>query len=113
MAEFECCKRPGQRIYYFVMVVIFTVILVIQLVTLGTFGVQFSRTRSFWSKNNLGPTAVCVLYGDKGTDIMYNPILSNNASCGFTLWGLVTVIIVLIIWIVFHVIMGLIGRPKM
>lgn len=101
MAEGRCCKRAGQRFYYLVMTILYGIVLVIELVTLGTFGVQFSRMRSHFSSD------VCVLYADNNL----NP--GNNASCGFTLWGLVTIIVVLLVWMVFHVIMALIGRPKM
>ena len=56
---------------------------------------------------------VCVLYGREHSENSLNPDLRNNASCGFVLWGLVVVIVILILWIVAYVIMGLLGRPKM
>ena len=111
MAEFGCCKRAGQRVYYLIMAIMYGVTLVIELVTLGTFGVQFARTRSFWKDHVTGSSQVCVLYG--GSSDGMNPSLGNSASCGFTLWGLVSVIIVLVVWTIFHIIMAIMGRPKM
>ena len=116
MVEFECCKTSLQRVYYFVIVAILTVILFLQIITLGIFGVQFSRTRSFWTEHvNPSATEVCVLYGrdDSRDSLSRNPMLSNNASCGFILWGLATSIFVALVWIASQVIMGLLGRPRM
>jgi len=100
MGECGCCKRAGQRTYYTIFAVVYVITMVIELVSLGTFGVQFSRTRSLFEGD------VCVLYGEDNT-------VKKNASCGFTLWAMTTVVLVLLIWAVFHIIMALLGRPKM
>ena len=108
------CARPRQRTYYSIMGAIFLIIIIIEVVTLGTFGVQFTRTMAFWRDHDMpgADSEVCVLYGRSSTDGI-NPILTNNVSCGFSFWGIVTILIVLLIWMILHAIMAALGKPRM
>lgn len=109
----NCCKRWFCRLYYALMAVVYLIILAIQLITLGTFGVQFTRTNSFHGTHS-DTSAVCVLYG-KSMDpsSLFNVVLTNSASCGFTFWGIVTIVLVLLVWMALHVVLAIIGKPKM
>jgi hypothetical protein len=112
MVQVECCERWGHRLYYSIMAGVYIIMLITTLVTLGTFGVQFSKTMSF-HYTSTGRSAVCVLYGtEPEQNDAFNVRLTNNASCGFTLWGLVTIVLVLVVWIALHVVLALIGKPK-
>ena len=111
MAQVECCKRWGHRVYYVIMTGVYIVILLATLVSLGTFGVQFSATRRFHDRV-ASSSSVCVLYGLDREDNAINVRLTNNASCGFVLWGLVTIVLVLVVWIGVHVVLALLGKPK-
>lgn len=104
----ECCKRWSARLYYVLLAVVYLVILIIELVTLGTFGVEFTRTNSLYTTD-----PVCVLYGSATETNEVNVLLNNNASCGFTFWGIVTVVLVLLVWTGLHIVMALCGKPKL
>ncbi len=104
------CTNPGVRVYYLIMAGLCALTILLEVVILGTFGLQFSKTRSFWGNYVNGNSEVCVLYGTaspKG-----NPFLSNNAACGFVLWAIISIIIVLIVWTVYFIILAAIGLPK-
>lgn len=110
----KCCARWQQRLYYSIISAILMLILFIQLVTLGTFGVQFSSTNSYWSQQVESGGTVCVLYGDEPKDLEANIALPTSAgACGFVLWAIVTTILISIVWIVVQVFMAIIGKPKM
>ena len=88
----------------------FAITLFIEVIALGTFGVQFSRTRSFWVNHVNGDSKVCVLYGTISSNI--NPMLTYNASCGFALWALISIVIVLLTWTIYYGVLAVMGRPK-
>ena len=94
------------------MAVVYAVLLLIKVVTLGTFGRQFADTTRFWRDHVASSVnAVCVLYGSDSID-SFNPSLGNNASCGFVFWGVVTMILVMVVWMVVYVMMAILGRPR-
>jgi len=92
------------------MAALLTLTLLTEVVAAGTFGIQFVRTRSFWEKSVNKDSKVCVLYGTPSSGV--NPALTNNASCGFVLWGIASTIIALVIWIIYYIIMAAVGCPK-
>ena len=109
-----CCKIFLDRVYYIAMAALYILTIIIQLVTLGTFTSQYSRTNSFYTDNLGSSLVVCTLYGEgMGVDDKFNVALSDNASCGFVFFGIMAVIIVLLILIAIHVIMAIVGKPKM
>lgn len=110
----KCCKRWPHRLYYSIMAGIYGVVLIAQLVTLGTFGVQFSLIDRFHDKHVPDGSRVCVLFGKKiDASSPLNVRLTNNPSCWFVLWAVVATVLVLLVWIGGHVIMAIIGKPKM
>ena len=109
----ECCARWRRRLYYVIISALVGLILFIQLVSLGTFGVQFSRTTSFWKEHvDESVSVVCVLYGTESTGLANIALPTSASACGFVLWGNVTIILLLLVWLVIQVVMAIIGRPK-
>lgn len=87
--------------------------LILEVIALGTFGAQFNSTREFWKKYIVKAgtdSMVCVLYGRSSIDGA-NPHLVNNASCGFSFWGIVTIIVCTLGMIIFQSIMGAFRTP--
>ncbi len=100
--------------YYLIISVLLTLILLLQLVSLGTFGVQFSSTSSFWKEYvDSSAATVCVLYGTTPGEGANIALPASAAACGFVLWAIITIILVLLMWIVVQVVMAIIGKPKM
>ena len=58
---------------------------------------------------------VCVLYGREsdGANGANVELPTSAAACGFVLWGVVTIILVLLMWIVVQVVMAGVGKPRM
>lgn len=106
--------RWPRRLYYAVVAAVFLTTLIIELVTLGTFGVEYSSTNSFLRKYQLITTSVCPLYGETPSEpYRINVDLAHNASCGFSLWGIVTIILFLSIWMMIQIVMAIVGKPQM
>ena len=108
--EHHLCTNVRVRLYYLGMAGIFAITLFIEVVALGSFGIQFSRTRSFWASNVNGDSKVCVLYGTISNTT--NPMLSYHPACGFVLWALITIVVELLTWTIYYGAMVLLGRPK-
>ena len=110
------CQRFVERAYYIVLAVLFFLTMIMQLVTIGTFTVQHSRTNSFY-RENLGTrnsSSVCVLYGEEmSVGDKFNVALDNDASCGFVIFGILIVVIVLLVFMVAYVFLGIAGKPRM
>ena len=103
-----------RRLYYVVMAAVFLTTLIIELVTLGTFGIEYSSTNTFLRKYKLITTSVCPLYGEAPPEAYrVNVNLEHNASCGFSLWGIVTIILFMAIWMMIQIVMAIVGKPKM
>ena len=109
------CACTKQRLYYTLMAAIFLIMIIIEAVALGTFGTQFNNTVNFWRQNIPGANSstVCILYGRRSSMNGTNPVLTNDGACGFSFWGMVTILIVLLCWMVFHIIMAAFGKPRM
>ena len=103
-----------RRLYYVVMAAVFLTTLIIELVTLGTFGIEYSSTNTFLRKYKLITTSVCPLYGEAPPEpYRVNVNLEHNASCGFSLWGIVTIILFMAIWMMIQIVMAIVGKPQM
>ena len=107
----KCCKRWSTRLFYAILAAIYAILLLLTIITLRTFGRTFAEISSNYPGGNANST-VCVLYGKEEPVNNIRPGLTNNASCGFVFWGVVTIILVMLVWMVLHIFMALLGRPK-
>lgn len=106
----KCCKRWQTRLFYALLASTYAFLLLLTIITLGTFGRTFAEVSNTRRPGGSANSTVCVLYGKHQS--VNSPGLTNNASCGFVFWGVVTIIVVMLVWMVLHIIMALIGRPK-
>jgi hypothetical protein len=95
--------------------VIFFILLLISVISLGSFGVVQKKVHDF--SNELPPDSKCILFGrffekkkvnDKDRVVVKLPSLG---PCGFALWGLVSIFIVAFVWFVYSIVMIAFGPP--
>ena len=101
-----CKKNPAARCYYVFMFLVYLILFLVSVVALGSFGVIQHRVSRFYAGNKQYNS--CILYGAfKGYDVDDDGNkraivrLTNIGSCGFVLWGLISVVIVMFVWAVF------------
>lgn len=98
-------KRGVSRVYHVVMSIVFAVLLLISVISLGAFAAKHAEV----SESHSG-RRTCILFGEKSGDGTAE--LSVNGPCAFVLWGQVSVTIVFLSWLIFSVVLTIIG-PKM
>ena len=98
-------KNPTARCYYVFMFLVYLILFLVSVVSLGSFGVTEHQVRGFYAGYKQYNS--CILYGAfKGYDVDDDGNrrvivrLSNIGSCGFVLWGLISVMIVMFVWVV-------------
>lgn len=106
-------KGPS-RCYNSSLVVVYSAILIMAVVTLGTFGVKEAQILTRTSKLNNSTTNSCILfstYDSRGntTDGVVPINLHSSGLCGFVFWGLTSVTIVVVVWIVNSIVQAALG----
>ena len=91
-------KSPAARCYYVFNTLLYLTLFLVSVVALGSFGVIHHRVSRFYAGYKR-----CILYGAfEGREDDHVIIrLTNIGSCGFVLWGLISVMIVMFVWAVF------------
>ena len=105
-------KGPS-RCYNIAMIVVYSALLLMAVVTLGLFGVKeaqiVDRARVLY--NSTGNS--CILYATyAGTDRNGHLDLHSTALCGYVFWGLASITIVACVWLVYSIVQVVVG-PKM
>ena len=107
-------NRGPSRCYNVAMVVVYFILLILAVVALGTFGKkQAEITQRRHQRNDYEHT--CILftttlgYNDDG---VWQVKLHSAALCGYVLWGLASVAIVVFVWLIYSIAQAIIG-PKM
>ena len=93
------------KVYFFVFAVIFFVLLLDSVVSLGSFGVLQRKVHD----HTYGQ---CILFGHnagKKDDVQYR--LSPIGACAFALWAQVSIVLIAFIWFVYSVVMIAFGPP--
>ena len=108
-------NRVPSRCYNVAMIVVYVVLLIMTVVALGSFGkkqadiIQHEYERVGYYTDN-----TCILFAEvktSDTDNKPHLYLHSAGLCGYVLWGLVSVTIVIFIWIVYSIVLAAIG-PK-
>ena len=108
-------RNGGTKCYQSLMVVVFFVMFLISVVSLGSFGVMQHKVSKFWDIPDLNVHYnTCILFGsynrtDPDGTVHIN--LSTIGSCAFTLWGLMSVMLVMFIWLIYSFVLIFCG-PK-
>ena len=109
-------KRPAQC-YFMFMAVVFLLLLITAIVALASFEIKEAEVRRLNSATKLGVLdhgRTCILFGENmkpgGVQVITN--LGSPGVCGYVLWGLISVTIVAFVWLVYNVVLAVIG-PKM
>lgn len=91
-------KKPA-RFYYVLMVLVFMVLFLDSVISLGSLGVVQQRL------HNLSPVSKCILFGSRGIDYDNDVViyLPNVGACAFVLWGQVSIVVVSFVWIVLYI----------
>lgn len=104
------------RVYYGVLAAVYFVLTIVGLVALGSFGVTEAQVRNYVVSNNVAnPERNCILYSaHRGTDVVpgvYRRIAIGQAGpCGFILWSDVSAVIVLLVWMVYNIVLLVLGK---
>ena len=100
-------NRRSSRCYNVAMIVVYFVVLIIAVVALGSFGRKQADIRQLFH----GVTdKACILFFT--LDDLENKEFHSAGVCGYVLWGLVSVAIVVFVWLVYSIVQVGIG-PKM
>ena len=94
-------KNPAARCYYVFMFLVYLTLFLVSVVSLGSFGVTEHKVSRFFAAYK--HTNTCILFGIyKGRNLDGDILirLTNVSSCGFVLWGLISVMIVMFVWVV-------------
>ena len=95
-------KRGASRLYFVVVSVMFAVLLLISVISLGSFAAKHAEI----SDSTSGGRHSCVLFGRN------SPLeLGLNGYCAFVLWGQVTLIVVFLVWLIYSIVLTIVG-PK-
>ena len=101
-------SKARARFYFSVIAVLFLILLIISVVSLGSFGVQQNRLSNFLAHS-------CILYALPGGVDPDNPerkrILLKPAAgvCIFVLWGLASIGIVSLLLLIYSIILAIVG----
>lgn len=104
------------RVHYGVLAAAYIVLLVVALVALGSFGAIEALVRDFQNRYFPSPESSesnCILYVTfTGQEV--GPVriirLGSTGSCGFVLWGQASALIVVAVWLVYSIVLLVLGR---
>ena len=98
------------RVHYGVLAAVYFVLLVVALVALGSFGAIEARVRNFQDPSS---ESNCILYVTlTGQEVGRVRIIQfgPTGSCGFVLWGQASALIVVAVWLVYSIVLLVLGR---
>ena len=106
-------KGPS-RCYHVMMIVVYFALLLMAVVTLGTFGVKEAQIIHRARVQYNSTAYSCILYATyNSTGRNGNTVnLQSSALCGYVFWGLTSVTIVACVWLVYSIVQAAVG-PKM
>ena len=87
------------RCYYFFILVVFLVLFLDNIVSLGSFGVIQAKLSGSGDR--------CILFGVRPDE--HNFILNKLGVCAFILWGQVSIIIVAFVWLIYSSVLLYLG----
>ena len=99
----ETKKSKTARCYYCFMLVVFLVLFLDSVISLGIFGAIQAKVNNLRTSNN-----TCILFGTLATSTEDSVVcidLPNVGSCAFVLWGLVSVTIVAFVWLIYFIVL--------
>ena len=99
-------KTPA-RIYFFVFSLLYAVLLLDNVISLGCFGVKQAHVDSKTTEW----TGKCILFGTfAGTHDGKNKVhLGSKGTCAFVLWGQASLSIVAFVWLGYSIIAAILG----
>lgn len=109
--EVETTQRSKgrARVYFFTSAVIYFMLVLDSIISLGAFGVLQKRVAN--SGDNLPPTSKCILFahydGKRNGRTIFK--LSDVDTCAYILWGLVSVSLLTFAWLVYTIVLIFIG----
>ena len=102
-------KGPA-RCYFMMMAIVYVTLALMAVVALGGFGIkQAEIARSVCCD----PSKTCILFA-KLKNVDGKAVIDFNLPgvCGYVLWGLISITIVAVVWLVYSIVLAIIG-PKM
>ena len=91
------------RLYFSVFSVLYAVLLLDNLISLGSFGAKQAETSSKTTEE----TGKCILFG---TNVGGNKVhLGPKRSCSFVLWGQSSLVIVAFMWLGYSILAAILG----
>ena len=112
--------KPGNsrlyaRLHYGVIAAVYSVLTIIALVALGSFGALEAHVRNFARRVSLENS--CILYT---TDTNTQEVIDGTtvrliefgvtSACGFVLWSQSSALIVLFVWVVYNIVLLVLAR---
>ena len=107
-------KRPA-RCFFMTMAVIYLMLLIVAAVALASFEIKESELRRLKDSLLIIDTSqTCILFAPHfdGMSARLVSALKPPGLCVFVLWGLISIAIVALVWLVYNVVLAAIG-PKM
>ena len=108
-------KGPS-RCYNLSFVLIYSALLILAVVTLGTFGAKHAQIAERENKRfNTSTAPSCILFSTYNSTNVSNGVseifinLHSNGGCGYVFWGLTSVCIVAFVWVVNSIVQAIIG----
>ena len=111
-------KGPA-RCYFVMMTVVYFALVLMAVVALGSFGIKQAKITRRQLDLGGDPSKTCILFAKflgtrdepDGTKV-YMIELKSPGLCGYVLWGLISIIIVAVVWLVYSIVLAVIA-PKM
>ena len=106
-------KGPS-RCYNLSFVLVYSALLTMAVVTLGTFGAKHAQIAERENKiSNTSTAPSCILFSTYNRTNASNGVifinLHSNGVCGYVFWGLTSVCIVAFVWVVNSIVQAIIG----
>ena len=104
--------RGPSRCYNVMMIVVYFAMLIMAVVALGTFGVTEARINHRTRVLGNSSARSCILFSDfayTDTEGVVHIYLNSSGLCGYVLWGLISVTIVVFIWLIYSIVQAVIG----
>ena len=110
-------KGPA-RCYFVMMAVVYFALVLMAVVALGSFGIKQAEITRRELNLGIDPSKTCILFAKfletrmENDKTVYVIELKSPGLCGYVLWGLISITIVAVVWLVYSIVLAVIS-PKM
>ncbi len=99
-------NKTGSRVYYTVLLLWVSVLLLLASISLGSFGLRQNRITNFYNNNSRNGGRHCILYVNyQNGAVTYLKFSKDFGVCGFVFWGLTSLLIVALSLVIYFTVL--------